>query len=1243
MNNLIKDKNIVSLFLVAVLTLILSSILVISLGFQTNPSISPTNATRRDNLVCSWTGTNDVVSQNVNWYNGTNPAPYLTDTAVSLYLNKSTLNAYITRKDETWYCNITLFDSSANTTMQTSVNIQNAAPDAPNANNESMLEDSAFTRQLTATDPDGDAVTFGLLNPDYCTIASTGLITCNPENSDNGQRNYTFYSTDSEKLTGIKVTYTVIPVNDAPYFNPPLSSRTAIEDVVFYYNITGADEESNTPYNFSINTSFIGGLIIVQTSNSTASITFSGSGAPEYADTLGSPYTVQVNITDYYNNSHVESFVLTINSVNHAPLILDMNNTNGSQGVSFFAYINSSDSDQNQILTYSINTVNCSVSNPWTIQTINNGTWNGTQINAIGLINISNITNDHVICNNINITVTDNATGGGAQYSRNYSLNISNINDPPVINEMSFYSQNGNSGYNISNLSGAKGVAFSYKVNGTDPDQLIPNSIENLSYTINDSTKFVINSTTGLITNASAMDDSYIGNYSYNITVFDGSGLSAYRITNITIINNTAPIINVSGNLTCMQGQICIINISVIDPEGGPYTWNFISNTGFAIGSYNIANLSQNRAINFTPTNSLVGNHSINISIIDPPGASDNYILNFSVLNVNDAPFFDNNRNEVRDTISISGIVVNHVSTIQINVTDLDLNLAGVGITENLTFTCYNASNSVNCSTYSFFSITKNNDYSALIVFNPANTSIGNYSFNFTVTDLSNYSDSQIVNFTIFDRSSAPIIREINPYGRPISTTTVFELINTSNFTLSRSTTINISENSTVTFRHYTTDEAVSTLIYQWYYDSSLISTSMNLSRSFNFFSSGLKNVTLMVIDETYMNTSWEWLVNVSNVNRAPSLRNSLINVTGVNQSTLLTGYFDCGDGIQRFIDDDDDINSNGQICSDSGEVNNLTYSLNGSCNVATVNVSGQNLIVNPIETGNCYVSFIATDSGGLNYISNVVLINVSKTAENTTTPTPITVSGGGSSRQIVAVPTPEEVEVPQVIELLIPQVVVIYKDRTIKIPILIKNNWSEAIKSVRLSAHTNITNITFDFDQDYFEVIGYRETKKTSLTVTNYRLGENFEIKIDANVSTPPFSDSATVLINSLEREDIGQKIQTKVTFARDLLQSNPECLELNELLKRAEDQITKGDYENALRNVDSVIEGCKYLISQKDEKKPEEQKPLNWFQNLIAKSNKYLLFILLGLVLILLIIAPLIVIRIRKSREANQKKETK
>jgi len=92
------------------------------------------------------------------------------------------------------------------------------------------------------------------------------------------------------------------------------------------------------------------------------------------------------------------------------------------------------------------------------------------------------------------------------------------------------------------------------------------------------------------------------------------------------------------------------------------------------------------------------------------------------------------------------------------------------------------------------------------------------------------------------------------------------------------------------------------------------------------------------------------------------------------------------------------------------------------------------------------------------------------------------------------------------------------------------------------------------------------------------------YEIVVIANSDEPKYQDMAKFFINSIEFGKANKtQLNTKITFTRDLLSSNPECLELSELLTEAELSINSREYTKASQLIDDVIDNCRYLISAK------------------------------------------------------------
>ncbi len=121
---------------------------------------------------------------------------------------------------------------------------------------------------------------------------------------------------------------------------------------------------------------------------------------------------------------------------------------------------------------------------------------------------------------------------------------------------------------------------------------------------------------------------------------------------------------------------------------------------------------------------------------------------------------------------------------------------------------------------------------------------------------------------------------------------------------------------------------------------------------------------------------------------------------------------------------------------------------------------------------------------------------------------------------------------------------------------------------------------------------------------MTGYRLGENFEIEVNATVADPEFQDSSLITFNSIEQRMQGEETEVMVTFARDLLNKNEECQELEELLNEAQTAADNNNYDEAREMLNTVISGCQYLVSNTQIQREEPTRfeldflqEFNWF----------------------------------------------
>ena len=135
---------------------------------------------------------------------------------------------------------------------------QTSANRAPVADNRSTVtdEDTPVSGTLTATDVDGDPLTYAIVAaPAHGTItsfnAATGAFTYRPAFNYNGPDSFTFRASDGSLTSNVAtVSLTVNPVNDAPFGSPINQPTSTNEDTPVSGRVTASDFE-NDPLTFS--------------------------------------------------------------------------------------------------------------------------------------------------------------------------------------------------------------------------------------------------------------------------------------------------------------------------------------------------------------------------------------------------------------------------------------------------------------------------------------------------------------------------------------------------------------------------------------------------------------------------------------------------------------------------------------------------------------------------------------------------------------------------------------------------------------------------------------------------------------------------------------------------------------------------------------------------------------------------------------------------------------------------------
>jgi len=1219
-----------------------------------------------DDLYCRWSNSSDAINVSVVWYNGSVIFSSQND-SVSVITSPQILDSAYTKKDQSWTCRVTLYNLTDSVNAEDLVFIENKAPATPSIwyhdskiyTNLSLYEDLSYGLTITSSDDDNDVLVYSdaddILN--ICSVnLNSGGTNCVMNHNDilnsSGDEvqktiNITFVADDQS--TGINryssrtIDLILIPVNDAPHISS-LSNDVIDTNEVYIKNITVTDEENNDFFvNLSVTT--IDGVnnlsyIKVNQNGSSVSIYLNTTNGKPLITDYGN-YSISLTVYDYNDFSlHTSnSYLLNILSVNHAPELSEISNPSGVQNQPLLFYFNATDIDYQtdsfeENLSFSTNYP--SLYSPIWMGNNSNGTW-------FGMINISNLTNVHIINRNFTLIVSDIFSVVDNQY---VNANLVNKNDYPNISVMSYYSENTLPliNFNVGNLTAYRGSEFRYRINVSDPDSLTYEE-ENLYYSINNTYNNLFNISSSGIIYFYTSNILNIGNYSLNVTVYDDGELGDFStnksdsiILNLSVLNNIEPQFDHDlSDLIWYEDNVSIYDVNASDADPGDSVYYYIENIVLFNELYGNSNISipineTTGLINYTPTQNDVGDYNITLKLVDERNGQTFDNINLSIENINDPPIIY--------SVSLNSIIVtgrNYFDILSLSVDDDDLNLDD-------SYEVLNYSYNIN----PYIDVITMDSLTGLTTIDATNSGLnGSYNMTIIVTDYYNASVSYNFSFDIELPGFAPQINFIYPYGDSSNNNIIYDWINTSNYS-TRITPISVYEGNSFVFNHSTIDLDDANLTYVWKinnynmsdltYDSNgvtanLIESDHTLNISFDYFSNSSYLIYLEINDSKYAFVNWTWDLDVFNYNRPPTFSNSLSNFSegfaSVEREYYFTYYYVNSVKTPRFYDPDGDFNLNGII--DSGESSGLIFNYTNDCSsIANITIANDSIAIYGLTLGNCTVIFTATDEEGYTVTSNSVYINISSPYIDPT-PVPSTSSGGGSSSRPQPVPIIIDQDSPKPLQIISPKSVVIYQNMSMNIPIELVNNWTTALENIELSVSSGEEKVNYSLSKDYFELIPLDESEFLNLTLYNYREPGNYEITIHADVVSPEFSDTATIIVNSLESKNEGETLETKLSFAKDLLTRNKECQELNEILAQAEESLALGNQESASNYLDVAINGCKFRMEELS-KEPIKDIPGNirfsfsydFFKSLF--TNRLFLIILSSVVLIIIVILILV-----------------
>jgi hypothetical protein len=465
------------------------------------------------------------------------------------------------------------------------VTVGSNAPPIANDQTVSTPEDTAKNVTVTATDPEGGAVTYARTTPNPAHGAATcntaGACSYTPALNYNGPDSFGFVATDGfgNTDTGV-VTVNVTPVNDAPTSANVV--KTIVEDTPGTVTFSGTDLDGDA-LTYNVLSSPTKGVL-------------SGSGSSRLytpnANAIGADsFTYDVN-DGSGAHSNVSTASINITPVNDAPVANDGTATT-NEDTPVGITLTGSDLDGDGI-TYGL-----------------------LALPAHGTITGSGANLTYTPAANFNGTdqltfkVTDPS---GATDSAVIDITVNPTNDGPTATNQSVGTNEGTP------------VDITIVANDVDGDAL--------TYTPTTPT-----ANGGTISCAAEVctytpPSGFSGTDSFTVLVEDPSAASATSTVTVSVsaLNNTAPQIN-DGSVAVLEDTLRAFSLLSADADGDPRTYSV--QTYPAAGSLTC---SSSGACTYLPPANFAGSQTFVVQVNDGRGGIDNATITLAVANLNDAP-----------------------------------------------------------------------------------------------------------------------------------------------------------------------------------------------------------------------------------------------------------------------------------------------------------------------------------------------------------------------------------------------------------------------------------------------------------------------------------------------------------------------------------------------------------------------------------------------------------------------------
>ena len=467
-----------------------------------------------------------------------------------------------------------------------------------NSQNVSVNEDGSLPIVLTASDVDGNTLTYSIVAlPAHGTLSCTNCAnpTYTPAANYFGPDSFTFKANDGTADSNIAtVSITVLSVNDLPVATN--LNLTTPEDTPLGITLVGSDIET-TSLTYSVVTGPVNGTL----SGAGANITYT----PNANFTGNDSFTYQVN--DGSANSNLATVTITVTPVNDAPVAINQSLTTPEE-TALPITLTATDPDAGAVLTYTV------VTPPQF------GILSGTGANLIYTPNANFFGQDSFTFRASDGTLTSNLG--------TIIINVTNIPDSPVANNL--------------NVITNEDTQVSFTIIGTDPDGT------QVTYTIvSGPLHGVLSGTAPNLTYTPASN--YFGPDSFTFKVNDGTTDSNIATVSITVnpVNDT-PIAN-NQSVTTPEDTPIAITLVATDVDLNPLTYTIV--TPPAHGTLTAV---VGAGVTYTPDANYVGPDSFSFKANDGTVDSNVATVSINVTEVNEPPVANNQSVVTDEDVSVA-------------------------------------------------------------------------------------------------------------------------------------------------------------------------------------------------------------------------------------------------------------------------------------------------------------------------------------------------------------------------------------------------------------------------------------------------------------------------------------------------------------------------------------------------------------------------------------------------------------